>query len=146
MVGVDGSPGAQCALEWAITEAAVRKTSLLAVHVWAPPDPVSGIGSLLVPLEAEPYELRAKQLLEDAISRALADRSGSPPMIVPTIARGYAPTELVEAAKGAQLLVVGTRGLREIRSWLLGSVSRECLHRADCAVAVVPHQEDGSVT
>jgi nucleotide-binding universal stress UspA family protein len=144
VVGIDGSPGAQHALEWAITEAAVRKTSLHVVHVWEPPAPISGIGSIIAPLEAEPYERHAKHVLEESISRALAQLGGSPPMIVPTLVRGYPPTELLDATKGAQLLVIGTRGLGEFRAWLLGSVSQECLHRADCPVAVVPHRTKGA--
>ena len=44
---------------------------------------------------------------------------------------------LVDAAKGADLLVVGPRGLGGLRELLLGSVSSACLHHACCPIAVV---------
>ena len=117
----------------------MRTTSLEVMHAWEAPAPMTGISSIIAPLGAAPYERHAKKLLADSISQELARLGGSPPTVVPMLVRGYAPTELLDAAKRAQLLVVGTRGLGEFRAWLLGSVSQHCLHHADCAVAVVPH-------
>ncbi|MDA0633922.1 universal stress protein [Nonomuraea sp. MCN248] len=44
---------------------------------------------------------------------------------------------LLEAARKARLLVVGARGLGEVRGLLLGSVGQAMVHRAPCPVAVV---------
>jgi nucleotide-binding universal stress UspA family protein len=49
---------------------------------------------------------------------------------------------LVDAADGAQLLVVGSRGRGAVRSALLGSVSHGVAHLATCPVAVVHTAED----
>ncbi|MFV0131714.1 universal stress protein [Streptomyces sp. HMX87] len=50
-------------------------------------------------------------------------------------------TLLAEAARNAALLVVGSRGRSGVKRLLLGSVSGEVLHTAECPVAVVPGQD-----
>jgi nucleotide-binding universal stress UspA family protein len=44
---------------------------------------------------------------------------------------------LLEQGAGAELIVVGRRGLGGVRSFLLGSVSQQVVHRATCPVVVV---------
>jgi nucleotide-binding universal stress UspA family protein len=44
---------------------------------------------------------------------------------------------LVEASRQASVIVVGSRGLNAFTGMLLGSVSHEVLHRAQCPVVVV---------
>jgi nucleotide-binding universal stress UspA family protein len=44
---------------------------------------------------------------------------------------------LLDASDGADLLVVGARGLGPVRRLLLGSVSQACLHHATCPLAIV---------
>jgi nucleotide-binding universal stress UspA family protein len=44
---------------------------------------------------------------------------------------------LVAAAKGAELLVVGSRGLGGFTGLLLGSVSQQCTRHATCPVLLV---------
>ena len=59
---------------------------------------------------------------------------------------GDAATEILEFAKGhhIDLIVAGSRGLSQIRGWLLGSVSRKLVHYADCSVLIVKgeHESD----
>lgn len=138
VVGVDDSHGAHYALRWAIGEAVVHASQLEVVHAWEPPAPISGIGSIVAPLDAEPYERAAKQLLEDCISDALASAGEDRPNVVPTLVRGYTTTELLDVAGHAQLLVVGSRGRGGFRGLLLGSVSQHCSRHATVPVAVVP--------
>ena len=49
---------------------------------------------------------------------------------------------LIEAARGADLLVVGSRGHGGLTTMLLGSVSQRCVHHAPCPVVVV-HSHEG---
>ena len=62
-----------------------------------------------------------------ASGEALAARSGS---VAPTI---------IEAARsvGADVIVIGTRGLSDFSGLLLGSVAHKVIHHADCPVLVV---------
>ena len=55
------------------------------------------------------------------------------------ICRGDAATEIIEYAKknAVDLIVVGSRGMGLIRSWLMGSVTRKLVHYAPCSVMVV---------
>lgn len=45
---------------------------------------------------------------------------------------------LTGAARAADLLVLGSHGNSRIRHTVLGSVSEECVRRANCPVVVVP--------
>jgi nucleotide-binding universal stress UspA family protein len=58
---------------------------------------------------------------------------------IPVLARGDAATEIIQYVKDHEIDVIlaGSRGLSEIRSWLLGSVSRKLVHYANCSVLIV---------
>jgi nucleotide-binding universal stress UspA family protein len=56
------------------------------------------------------------------------------------VVQGAPRSALLEAASGAQLLVVGARGRGGLRGMPLGSVSLAVLHHAACPVSVV-HQQ-----
>ncbi len=53
--------------------------------------------------------------------------------------RGDAATEIIEYVRKNQvdLIVAGSRGLSQMRSWLLGSVSRKLVHYSNCSILVV---------
>ena len=51
--------------------------------------------------------------------------------------RGSAASVLINVARDADLLVVGSRGLGTFKELLLGSVSERCVRHASCPVVVV---------
>ncbi len=53
--------------------------------------------------------------------------------------RGDAATQIIEYAKEQEidLIVAGSRGLSQVQSWLLGSLSRKLVHYAGCSVLIV---------
>jgi nucleotide-binding universal stress UspA family protein len=52
------------------------------------------------------------------------------------VVRGHPEPILVEASKGADLLVLGSRGHGEFVGMVIGSVSEYCAARAHCPVLV----------
>ena len=80
-----------------------------------------------------------RQSAQDAIDRALAHIEEVAPGIAATgetVEEQPAPA-LVTAAKGADLLVVGSRGRGGFEGLVLGSVSQYCTRHATCSVVVV---------
>jgi nucleotide-binding universal stress UspA family protein len=57
----------------------------------------------------------------------------------PILVRGDAATEIIDYVKSHQidLIIAGSRGLSEMRSWILGSVSRKLVHYSGCSVLIV---------
>jgi len=53
------------------------------------------------------------------------------------VVQGGAGQVLVDAAEGAELLVVGCRGHGGLAEALLGSVSQHCVHHAPCPVVII---------
>jgi nucleotide-binding universal stress UspA family protein len=136
-VGVDGSPGSVHALRWAAKEASLHGADLELVHAWEAPAPISGVGFMLSPREAKPYELAAQRVLDEATGTAL--RSVEPGVrIFPILTHGYAPAQLLEEARDSQLVAVGTRGLSGLRCLVVGSTSHHCTLHSTVPVAVVP--------
>jgi nucleotide-binding universal stress UspA family protein len=140
VVGVDGSSEARAALEWAVEEARVRGAELDAVHVWTYPPLTYMTG--LVPARVFPRDelaAAARELLDAACDAV--DVHGV--RLDRILEEGPPAAQLVEAAKGADLLVVGSRGHGGFAGLLLGSVSSYCVHHAPCPVVVVPGAFDG---
>lgn len=137
VVGVDGSPLSTAAVAFAFEEATRRDTPLLALHAWLFPTPV-GPGDIL-PLV---YDLDA---VEGEEERSLAESLAGFAELYPQVqvrhrvVRGSAARVLVEASKGAQLVVVGAHGRGALGGLLLGSVSHAVLHHGHSPLAIVRH-------
>jgi nucleotide-binding universal stress UspA family protein len=54
------------------------------------------------------------------------------------VLHGSAGRRLVEASKGAEMLVVGSRGVGGFRGLILGSTAAQLVGHAQCPVVVVP--------
>ncbi|MGO9139889.1 MAG: universal stress protein [Streptosporangiaceae bacterium] len=139
VVGVDGSNGSERALDWAVREAALQHAALtvLTVH----PVAAQWTGHpMVLPADAPEVE-RARQAAEEMTSKALSQLSdGKPASVTVRAANGLVADELISASRDADLVVVGSRGAGGFASLLLGSVSSQVVHHAECPVVVVPHK------
>jgi nucleotide-binding universal stress UspA family protein len=132
VVGVDGSEASEEALRWAARQAQITGTKLLAVMAWE--YPTSFGWAPPYPIEFNP-ESDARKALDATVEEALG---ADPPVDMESIVvEGRPSTELLQMAKGADLLVVGCRGHGAFTGMLLGSVSQHCMTHASCPVMVI---------
>ena len=134
VVGVDGSEPAARALRWALAEARLRGSSVRVVHAWEYPYVGGGLAGIPIPGGM------TEGIAEGAahtLDRAVADQSTDGVDVERTLVRGPAVQALLDAAEGADLLVVGSRGHGGFAGLLLGSVSQQCAHHASCPVVIV---------
>ncbi len=127
VVGVDGFEPSKTALRWAIHQAKLTGAVVEAVTAWHVP---SGTG--LVP-DMPDYQDDARLVLTECVSEmCMIDPDVD---VRPRVAQGRAGQILVDAAEGADLLVVGGHG--GAATALLGSVSQYCAHNAPCPVVIM---------
>jgi len=136
VVGVDGSPNSDAALDWAIEEALRCSAELVLVHGWVYPY----FGSRASGTEPrDEMRLDAMRTLE---ASALHVLQVAPVLRCQSIISEEAPAKaIIDAASGADLVVVGTRGHGGFAALLLGSVSRTVLQHSTRPVAVVPYSD-----
>ncbi|MCI2418207.1 universal stress protein [Saccharopolyspora sp. K220] len=132
VVGVDNSPGSHAAVHYAFEAANRRHTDLVAVQ--ALPDAYFTMDVYPQPDQQE-IRKRADLHLCEQLSGWCADY---PDVVVHReVANDHPVAVLCDAARQAQLLVVGHRGRGGFAGLLLGSVANGVLHHAPCPVAVI---------
>ena len=135
-VGVDGSPSSVAALRWAIHEAEITGDTVEAVIAWHYSIAAGGYG--WAPMAVE-YDLDLRPIAEKALADAV-DKAAGPERTVTVerrVIEGDASTVLTDASADADLLVVGSRGHGTFTDALIGSVSQNCAHHAQCPVVIV---------
>jgi nucleotide-binding universal stress UspA family protein len=138
IVGVDGSAHSRRALEWAMKEAAVRETPLTVMTVHALIRGYFSGGTVEFPNDHVLAE-KAGQVVQAEVDSAMNDLGDSAPASVTVlVASGSVVEELVNAAKDADMLVVGSRGAGGFTRLMMGSVSSLVTQHATCPVVVIP--------
>jgi nucleotide-binding universal stress UspA family protein len=154
VVGVDGSAGSDAALRWALAEASLRGSNLRVIHVYQAPQlplaeggvaPAGGMGLPVLTENADELrraaEAEAKNVIEGALHRTGGDSLRGVEIDREALA-GPAAQTLIDSARGAELLVVGSRGRGGFLGLLLGSVSQQCAQHPPCPVVILPPPED----
>jgi nucleotide-binding universal stress UspA family protein len=137
VVGIDSSADSARALRWALDEAALRGAEVELVHAYPTPEIVALPAIVTMPTDDE---LRAGA--EEIVRKTLAEVGGPGDVPVTTTVRpGGSARVLCEVAEGAELLVVGARGLGGFRGLLLGSVSQQVVAHAPCPVLITVREK-----
>ncbi len=132
VVGIDGSAHSDKALTWAIDEAELRGVRARAVLAWSymgEGDSLLGVGTT---------ETDAKEALAEIVERVAGNRIH---LVDQVTVNDLAAHGLIDQAKDAAMVVVGTRGRTGLKRVLLGSVSRAVLEKAHVPVVVIPHED-----
>ncbi|MFF9403545.1 universal stress protein [Streptomyces sp. NPDC014744] len=136
VVGIGDSGRPTAAARFAFARAAARGGELVAVRAWR--CPARETSGRRPPTESpvDTYRRRAERHLDDIL--AVLDATGSGPVVSRHVVQGPAHQVLIEAAAGAELLVVGVHRSDGRPRPHLGPVNHAVLHYASCPVAVVP--------
>lgn len=132
VVGVDGSPSSREALRWAVRQAALTSSVVDAIIAWHDPSSYGGYGWLIADTS---YEKFAAKTLSETVDSAVAESTGV--TVRQHVRAGNPAHVLLDAADGADLLVVGSHGHKGFAGMLLGSVSQHCVHHAPCPVVII---------
>lgn len=136
VVGVDRSVASASALRWAVEEASRADADLLVMHAYraasARGHPSKPVGDAVEPTADEAALTRLSEFIE----AAGVDLEGVE--ITRRLHAGRAADGLLDAARTAGLLVVGSRGAGGFEGLLLGSTAEHCARHATCPVVVVP--------
>jgi len=136
IVGVDGSAHSRKALEYAAKEAVAHHTGLTVLTVHQAVRDVYGGVSTYPGDSAQTDKVRqAAQAETDQVLAGLAER---PESVTVKAVHGLPSDELVKAAEGADMLVMGSRGTGGFARLVLGSVATQVSHHANCPVLIVP--------
>lgn len=140
-VGLDGSPESRVAADWAAREAKLRGLPLKLVNVWEPaPTPIAQAPcSARKPVSSgvNTYRVKRPGNCGRPTQRSRCSSSRSP---------GGLAEVLTDAAKDAEPLVLGSRGLSGMGGFVVGSVGLAVVAHAERPVVLVRAEGDTSGT
>jgi nucleotide-binding universal stress UspA family protein len=136
VVGLDGSPSSRAALRWAVRQAKFVNGTVDAVIAWQIPLVLQSYGWAPIYVEEEgSFREDARKRLDAVIDEVVSPADGQ--RVRSLVVKGHAAEALIDAADGADLLVVGSSGHGGFAEALLGSVSQHCVHHAPCPVLIM---------
>lgn len=135
IVGLDGSDGSASALRWATELSAQRGERVTPIATWHVPLPIWLMsGRRAIDVDRAGIQAEAAVHAVDAVSRLVEIAHVDEPLVV----EGHPASTLLEMAGPDTPLVVGRRGISEVKHRLLGSVSQYLVTHSTGPVVVVP--------
>jgi len=140
VVGVDGSPNSERALDWAVRQAAALHAPLTVLAVHEVPKSYWGSIPVVGPADSPLLE-KLHQAADEMTQKAVGKLGDARPASVNVRAvNGFVVEELVDASQDADMVVLGARGAGSVARLLMGSVSTEVVQHSACPVVIVPHE------
>jgi nucleotide-binding universal stress UspA family protein len=143
VVGISRRTGSPVALAFAVAEARLRGTSVLAVSAWRPPRPPGAPGGKPVgfpPISPASVWHDEAERLRTRLVQQLGDDAE---LVTFELHRGAPAPVLLNAAQGAQLLVLDSPRAGNLttvpKTWLAPSI----VLRAPCPVVIMPRERVG---
>ncbi|QRP50221.1 universal stress protein [Amycolatopsis sp. FDAARGOS 1241] len=133
LAGVDGSASALHAAVWAAAVAARRDAVLRLVHAYVVPAP--GVSRISVTTVREGFRSRAESWVAEASAAVLAQWPSL--RIERVVVEGSPVGVLLRESAGAEVVVLGSRGLGGFTGLLVGSTAVSLVAHAQCPVVVV---------
>jgi nucleotide-binding universal stress UspA family protein len=140
VVGVDGSPNSERALDWALAHAAALAAPLTVITVHEVAKSYWGDIPVVGPADqpiADKLQHAAEEMTQRGVSR-LGDVKA--PSVQVRALSGFVVKELIDASLDADMLVIGSRGRSGLARLVLGSVGHELVEHAKCPIVLVPHE------
>jgi nucleotide-binding universal stress UspA family protein len=141
-VGVDGSEGGRRALAWAVRLASSIGATVEVVTAWSWDGMAFSPGMTAGPDVERSY---AEEKQNADIQQVLKGFDGPAPTISQELVEGLPVKVLTEAARTADLLVLGSHGRSHVLTALMGSVSEACVRHGSTPVVIVPTHERAPV-
>ena len=139
VVAVDGSESSNKVYDMAAQLAKLSNGKLIIVHVVMPPLPVGGLfytdASSIDKLRIDSEEA-GRRLLQNYSEKSINEYKIA---VETTLTQGYPPDAIIREAdaKGADLIVVGSRGFSGAKQFFIGSVPNSVLHHSRIPVLLV---------
>lgn len=134
VVGVDGSPASDRALEWAMQEGRRRGWTVEVVTALGQAMQVESLAESTVTRQAREAAETAQVRQIDKVAAPYRDDV----TLACEVVEGPPVQRLMDAARHAGLLVVGSHGSGRVHEILVGSVAAGCILNATCPVVVLP--------
>ena len=132
LVGYDGSPQSDKAVDIAFSLAKCLDAAVLLFAVVRPPEPATSV-------ELEAVLDDAKEHFEEGFKKILEKARSLDVEVKTDMAVGHPAEQIIHRAEmdGIDLIILGRRGRSMISRMMLGSVSERALRYAHCPVMVV---------
>jgi len=140
LVPIDFSSHAAAVLAWASHLAEEHGSRIVLLHVYHLPVEFQQLEGAYLPPD---FWSTVKNEAEQTLTGYAQELRGRKLEVEAVVREGYPASVIVEeaAARNADLIVIGTRGLSGLKHLLLGSIAERVVQKAPCAVLTVKPRE-----